>query len=117
MIRLKSLLIEYDNELILPKVYVYNKHIVMLDKQTGKDYHYELYADKIVDINVDIVKINMQTREITYIHPVKQDHRVAELNDMAVAKIAQEYKTTPVGDIIDGMKSKAGDDLYLKRIK
>lgn len=115
MIRLKQLLFE-DNEIALPKTYAYKGHIVMQDTQTHKTYHYELYVDKLVDISVEIVKIDMKTREITYKHPLKGDARVSELKDTDVVKIAQQYKTTAVGESIEGMHTRQGDELYLKRI-
>ena len=105
-----------DNELVLPKAYAYKGHIVMVDRATNKTYHYELYVEKIVDLNVEIVSINMAQKEITYIHPLKKTQLVADLKDSDVAKIAQRYKTTDVGDSIEGMQTKNGDELYLKRI-
>ena len=115
MIRLKQLLFE-DNELALPKTYAYKGHIVMHDRETNKDYHYELYVDKLVDISIDIIKIDMAQREIAYKHPLKGDTRVADLKSSDVAKIVQQYKTIPVGGTIEGMQTKDGDELYLKRI-
>ncbi len=116
MQKLKSILLSlYENEIALPKTYAYKGHIVMQDPQTHKLYHYELYVDKLVDIGVEIVKIDMKTREISYKHPFKGDVREAELNDADVAKIAREYKTVAVGDTIEGMRTQQGDELYLKR--
>ena len=106
----------FDNELVLPKTYAYKGHIVMHDRETGKDYHYELYVDKLVDISIDIIRIDMTQREITYKHLLNGDTRVADLKGSDVAKIAQHYKTTPVGGTIEGMQTKDGDELYLKRI-
>ena len=116
MQKLKSILLElYDTEIVLPKAYAYKGHVVMQDPQTHKSYHYELYVDKLVDIGVEIVKIDMKTREISYKHPIKGDVREAELNDADVAKIAREYKTVAVGEAIEGMHTHQGDELYLKR--
>lgn len=116
MQKLKSILLGLnENEIALPKAYAYKGHIVMQDPQTHKTYHYELYVDKMVDIGVEIIKIDMKTREITYKHPIKGDSRVAELKDVDVAKIAREYKTVAVGDAIEGMHTHDGDELYLKR--
>jgi hypothetical protein len=105
-----------DNELVLPKAYAYKGHIVMVDRATNKTYHYELYVDKMVDISVEIVSINISQKEITYIHPLKKTQLVADLKDSDIAKIARQYKTTDVGDSIEGMQTKNGDELYLKRI-
>lgn len=116
MQKLKSILLGLnENEIALPKAYAYKGHIVMQDPQTHKTYHYELYVDKMVDIGVEIIKIDMKTREITYKHPIKGDSRVAELKDADVAKIAREYKTVAVGEAIEGMHTHDGDELYLKR--
>lgn len=115
MIRLKTLL--EQTEIALPKTYAYNGHIVMIDPTSKTDYHYELNVDLLKDITVSIEKIDLKNRDITYKHPITGKLLNAELNPIDISKIAKQYKSTEVGDSIEGLKTADNRELLLTRIK
>ena len=114
MIRLKTLL---EQEMLLPKAMASSKgNIIITDPETHKQYYFELVVDKLVDISIHVIKVDLKNREITYSHPVSGKHITADLNQLDIAKITKQYKIE-VGDSIENLKTAAGDELFLKRIQ
>ena len=114
MIRLKPLL---EQDMMLPKATATSRGNIMLtDPSTFKQYYFELIVDKLVDISIHVIKVDLKNREITYSHPVSGKHITSDLNQSDIAKITKQYKIE-VGDSIENLKTASGDELFLKRIQ
>jgi hypothetical protein len=84
-------------------------YIVIADYEDKKFYVYQLEVDKGFWVSLDVLKVNLKEKTITYDKPLTMDSEgtTTKLKDNDIAKITREYRNE---NDITGLKANAGKD-------
>lgn len=84
-------------------------YIVIADYEDKKFYVYQLEVDKGFWVSLDVLKVNLKEKTITYDKPLTMDSEgtTTKLKDNDIAKITREYRNE---NDITGLKANVGKD-------